>query len=347
MEQGIQMAQHSGLWRAALGLVIVGTLGLGACYSALDPAADNASQYANEPNATLAGTAFVPLPEQAWLGLNLMPHDANTTCVDGVVASGTGLSLQVCSGAVLQRFKWAEGVLSVAGNRCLDLDISGGVPKAGTAAMLKPCDPNATTQLWTYGNGWIFPEVVGRTTPPSLCLSTIASSASVGDTLQLVPCNQTPAPLTWDMSLYDGNSWIGFPISSAVNAHYCFDDYGNATADGSPVVTYVCHGSQSQGMTMRAGALMMNGVCLDVTGDVGADNTPISMHSCVAGAENELFAIEHGRIYTYSGPNVGRCIEIPYADPTAQKQLDVFTCSAQSSLTAVPHMHWVLGYDVR
>lgn len=328
---------------AFLGL---GLLGISACYSALEPAAGSSSQYADKPN-TPAGATSAPMPAQAWVGLNLVAHDANTLCVDGVAASGPGVSLQTCSGAVLQRFKWYEGMLSVAGDRCLDLDTTQGAVKAGTAVVLAACDANSNNQLWMYGNGWIYPEITGRTNPASLCLSTGGSDASAGDTLQLAACSQTPSHNLWDMSLYDGNDWVGFPISSAVDPNYCLDDGGNLTADGTRVITYMCHGGPPQRVTVRGGALTINDTCIDIAGDAAADHALIEMHSCVPGAENSLFAIERGRIYPYSGPDVARCIEIPGGNPAANVQLDILNCLGGSSLTEAPYMHWVLGYDVR
>lgn len=338
-------------------MVLALSLGVcaGACYSALDPANESSSQYAGDSNGDVTGSVFVPIPERAWSGFNLVPQNANTMCVDAVLQSGTGVYLQQCTGGVLQAFKWEEGTLSIAGNRCLDLDSSGGQPGAGSAVVLSPCDPNATSQLWTFANnsnGFIHPEVIGRigtSAPSSLCLSTLNQSSDVGSTLQLVDCNQSVAPTLWDLALFDGNtkSWGGFPISSAAGSHYCFDDPDGVTAANTLLQVYDCIGGMPQQYSMRGGLLTVDGVCVDVINNDPNERAPVGLNPCDSALFRQQFVLEHGRLHARQGINVGHCIEDPNNPPAASDPLGFTSCTADSNLTSAPGMHWVFGFDRR
>jgi hypothetical protein len=327
-------------------LGLVAALGLAqtaACYSAEPTAAESSQDASNgTPGSTTASPS--PSPSQSWSGLNLTPQNANGLCVDGVATTGQNVMLRPCSGSALQRFKWQEGSLELAGGGCLDLDTSAGTPASGTHVQMQPCDANRVTQLWVYGGSMIFPEQVGRTTPPSLCLAPRDAALSPNTTLTLAACDPNALAGTWDMSLYDGNTVMGFTLSAAVSPSTCMQVYQNLSADNTPVQGGPCAGSVGQKFILRHGTLQFSGSCVDIKAGGTAAGTPMQLYRCIANGNMQNFTFEHGQIHPWSGPNAGMCISLPDGYLSGPITLSTLGCSKTSTLSTMPDVHWVLGH---
>src|SRR5271155_76079 len=81
----------------------------------------------------------------------------------------------------------------------------------------------------------------------------------------------------------------------------CIDVRDGATADGSPVVVFQCHGSANERWFIKSGVISENfGSCLDVQGSAPIDGSPIILVSC-RGALSQQWSISDGQIVGLGG----------------------------------------------
>jgi hypothetical protein len=336
-------------------LSLICALGSAACYDAEEASTQTASQRSADgtPVATPQGTTTtppgtdVPMPAVAWPGTALVPQNANGLCVDGRVAAGANVTLAPCNGSVLQRFKWEAGTVELAGERCLAVAtaINAGV---GTAVQLKACNGNDTTQLWTFQQGQIFPEIIGRTTPASLCLSAMDGNAVDGANLALASCTAAPTATPWGLRSYsDKNVVQGMRITSKVGPSICLDDYGAFNAAGTPLKQNTCNGNAAQGFNWSSNGLVANGVCVSVGTQPSAAGKYVVFNPCAAGDGNQSWMLERGQLRPVGGPAAGQCLDLEGKKGPIIAPVDVVPCVSGATPATEPELFWLLGVEER
>jgi len=112
----------------------------------------------------------------------------------------------------------------------------------------------------------------------------------------------------------------------------CIDVRDGATADGSPVVVFQCHGSANERWFIKSGVISENfGSCLDVQGSAPIDGSPIILVSC-RGALSQQWSISDGQIVGLGG----KCIAENAGISSNLTPLILFECKT------APGSHWVV-----
>jgi len=103
----------------------------------------------------------------------------------------------------------------------------------------------------------------------------------------------------------------------------CLDSGG--TASGSRAVLWDCNGGANQQWTLSSGQIVgPGGKCLDVSGGVSANNTPIILFDC-HGSANQQWTLKNGEIVGLGG----RCVDVSQALTANGTGLILFDCHGQ------------------
>jgi hypothetical protein len=118
-----------------------------------------------------------------------------------------------------------------------------------------------------------------------------------------------------------------------VGAHgECIDVLDGATADGSPIVVFQCHGSPNERWFIKNGVIAENfGSCLDVQGTAPIDGAPIILVTC-SGTVSQQWNIVEGQIVGTSG----KCIAESGGSSSNLTPLILSDCPS------APGSHWMV-----
>lgn len=114
----------------------------------------------------------------------------------------------------------------------------------------------------------------------------------------------------------------------------CVDVQWGATTDGTPVWIWDCNDGDAQGwqLTPQGTIQGLDGKCLTAAGGSTADHTPIVLTDCTSGLGQQWDWALDGTLR--SG---GKCLDIPYADPTPGNPLQIYDC-----VPGAPNQQWVV-----
>ncbi|WP_138357532.1 ricin-type beta-trefoil lectin domain protein [Streptomyces sp. So13.3] len=113
------------------------------------------------------------------------------------------------------------------------------------------------------------------------------------------------------------------PVTSALNAGKCLDDYTGSTAPGAVVDIWDCNGSGAQQWTVGNGAVTNNGLCLDIVGNATVNGTLVNLWTC-NGQGNQQWNVSNG---TLVNPASGRCLDIPGGNTANGTKLAIWDCN--------------------
>jgi hypothetical protein len=112
----------------------------------------------------------------------------------------------------------------------------------------------------------------------------------------------------------------------------CIDVRDGATADGSPIIVFQCHGSPNERWFIKSGVIAENfGSCLDVQGSAPIDGAPIILVTC-SGTLSQQWSVVDGQIVGLSG----KCIAESGGSSSNLTPLILVGC------TSAPGSHWVV-----
>jgi hypothetical protein len=150
--------------------------------------------------------------------------------------------------------------------------------------------------------------------------------------------NATPVQL-WDCQIQSVDqrwSWVGNSLRSLGR---CLDVSGWATANGSPVEIYDCHGGGNQQWVRQANGSLLNpysGRCLDSPGGATANYTRLQLYDC-NGSPAQSFRLGGGSPgATFINGPAGKCIDVA-SDDTGGNGAAVQMWSCQ---TFAVDQHW-------
>jgi cytochrome c len=85
------------------------------------------------------------------------------------------------------------------------------------------------------------------------------------------------------------------------NSGECIDVQDGATADGTPIIVFQCHGSPNERWFIKNGVISENfGSCLDVQGGAPIEGAPIILVAC-SGTSSQQWAVTKGQIIGLGG----------------------------------------------
>jgi hypothetical protein len=112
----------------------------------------------------------------------------------------------------------------------------------------------------------------------------------------------------------------------------CIDVQDGATADGSPIVIFQCHGSPNERWFIKSGVIAENfGSCLDIQGGTPVNGAPIILVTC-SGTVGQQWSLVDGQIVGLSG----KCIAESGGNSVNLTPLVLADCSS------APGSHWVV-----
>lgn len=97
----------------------------------------------------------------------------------------------------------------------------------------------------------------------------------------------------------------------------------NSTENGNPVQIHDCNTRSSQIWAWANGTLVVEGMCMDVTGQQTANLTPVAVWECNGGTNQKWAPQPDG---TLKGVQSGRCLDIPGWNTTNGTQLIIYDC---------------------
>ncbi|MFC5821030.1 ricin-type beta-trefoil lectin domain protein [Nonomuraea harbinensis] len=122
------------------------------------------------------------------------------------------------------------------------------------------------------------------------------------------------------------------PIRGAASGR-CVDVPGAATADGTRLVLWDCHGGPNQTWSRPGdGTVRALGKCLDVHGGIGVSGASVDLHACHGGA-NQKWTYDAG---TQTLRSLGKCLDAFQGATGNGTRLIIWDC------TAAPNQRWTL-----
>jgi Ricin-type beta-trefoil lectin domain len=108
-------------------------------------------------------------------------------------------------------------------------------------------------------------------------------------------------------------------------ANKCLDVSGGSSANGTPIILYVCKGAPNnanQVWGVANGAIIgIGNKCLDVKGGSSADGTPIILYGCTGNA-NQQWTISHGQIRGLEN----KCLDVSGGGSADGTPIILYTC---------------------
>jgi hypothetical protein len=112
----------------------------------------------------------------------------------------------------------------------------------------------------------------------------------------------------------------------------CIDVQDGATADGSPIVVFQCHGSPNERWFIKSGVIAENfGSCLDIQGGAPINGAPIILVTC-SGTVSQHWSLIGGQIVGLTG----KCIAESGGSSSNLTPLILADCNL------APGSHWVV-----
>ncbi|MDX6356200.1 MAG: non-reducing end alpha-L-arabinofuranosidase, partial [Streptomyces sp.] len=230
-----------------------------------------------------------------------------TACLDvaGNDTGGTGTAVDTWScqpGAVDQHWSFnPKGTVQTLDDQCLTT--AGGALTAGTQAVLAPCDPTKSDDVWTLqADDSLLLGATGPATAGGLCLDDPNGVTANGTQLRIWPCNGAPA----QQFSFDG----GAPIIAP--GGLCLDVKGDDNGtDKTPVDAWGCQpwaADQHWFQNEVVGSLGTLGKCLDIAGDSTAAGTPVQVYTCDGNGGQVWQPTSDG---TLLNPQSGLCLDDP------------------------------------
>jgi Ricin-type beta-trefoil lectin domain/Putative Ig domain len=185
----------------------------------------------------------------------------------------------------------------------------------GAKVQLWACN-GATSQLWEISGqyGELYNPTSGR------CLEDPSSSKTNGTQLDIWSCNDEP----WQDWLLPSS-----PFESAVSGK-CIADA--SSANGSGVNSYACTGQGDEKLQVDTAGpyalLVLNGKCLNATGNGTVNGTPIQLYTCVTSSDdvysaNLWYLTAYGQI---ENAQAQKCLAIPNNSTTNSTRLVLEDC---------------------
>ena len=186
---------------------------------------------------------------------------------------------------------------------------------SGAKLQLWACN-GATSQVWeiTGSYGELYNPTSGK------CIDDPNSSKTNGTQLDISSCNDQP----WQYWFLPGS-----PFESGV-AGKCIADA--SSANGSGVNSYACTGQGDEKLQVDTAGpyalLVLNGKCLNATGNGTVDGTPIQLYSCAdssgyAYSGNLWFLTAYGQL---ENAQAQKCLAVPGNSTTNSTRLDLGDC---------------------
>ena len=107
-------------------------------------------------------------------------------------------------------------------------------------------------------------------------------------------------------------------LKSAHTANSCLDVSGASSANGAPLIQWLCHGGDNQAWSLESTGdgysrlvSRISGKCADVSGESSEDGAPVLQWQCHTGANQQWRVEPVGDGYRLVARHSGKCLDVP------------------------------------
>lgn len=239
---------------------------------------------------------------------------------NNTISKGANIELTDCTRSIDQDWRFYDGVIKLAKNEGMCLDLTSSNTSNGTNIQLWECN-DTKAQKWIYD---VNNQYLRSTVNTSKCLYPFN-----GSNIQLYSCGES-SNQQWIMENVSSSMREGetLRLHFAKNPSKCLDFKNAATSNGTNIILYNCHYTNSQYLQFDGTQIKMqsSGKCVDVKSGSTSNGANIQLWGC-NGTDAQQF-IYDGFTNTFRfKKNMNKCIDVKSGNTDNGTNIQLWDCN--------------------